>query len=99
METISNEEKIEELAEKSPINWISKEDKCTYRQGFVCGATKIAKWKDEQHAKEKARWIDKAVDFISKRFYIGINNHITSKEDYYTLTELIRDFEQTMKRE
>lgn len=50
MKAISNEEKIGELAEKSPINWISKEDKCTYRQGFVCGATKIAKWKDEQIA-------------------------------------------------
>ena len=45
---MTNEEKINELAEKAPINFISKEDLCTYRQGFICGATKIAEWKDEQ---------------------------------------------------
>ena len=56
-------------------------------------------WKDKQHAQEKQQWIDNAADFISQKFYIGINNQVTSKENYYTLTELIRDFEQTMKGE
>jgi len=88
METISNEEKAIEFATSYDGKIIS----------FAhLAALQMGQWKDEQHAQEKQQWIEKAVDFISKRFYIGINNHITSKENYYSLTELIRDFEQTMK--
>lgn len=97
MEHVSNKEKAKEICNCS---------ECTYKiEGDYCMCPKMAsillsmQWKDVQHAKEKQQWIEKAVDFISKRFYIGINNHVISKEDYYSLTELIRDFEQTMKGE
>lgn len=90
------EEKANEIAENN-LKWYYEEG-TSYDECYQ-SAMAMAQWKDEQHAKEKQQWIDKAVDFISKRFYIGINNHITSKEDYYTLTELIRDFKQTMKGE
>lgn len=61
--------------------------------------SKLLKEKGFDEHTVKQQWIEEAVDFISKRFYIGINNRITSKENYYSLTELIRDFEKAMKGE
>jgi len=93
MKTITNEEKAKNMTKGFLKEGLIKKSRL---QELLI---KAMGWKDEQHAQEKQQWVDKAVDFISKRFYIGINNHITSKEDYYSLTELIRDFEQTMKGE
>ena len=91
MKTITNEEKAKNMTKGFLKQGLIKKSRL---QELLI---KAMGWKDKQHAQEKQQWIDNAVDFISKRFYIGINNHITSKEDYYSLTELIRDFEQTMK--
>lgn len=93
---MTNEEKIEELAEKSPINWISKEDKCTYRQGFVCGATKIAKWKDEQHEQEKQQWIDNACEWWTNNWRKYV---MTDKDGIVALNFWKGDFKQAMKGE
>lgn len=94
MEHVSDERKAFELSSMSMNDFSIKESNAAYNAALA-----MAQWKDEQSAKEKQQLIDNAVDFISKRFYIGINNHVISKEDYYTLTELIRDFEQAMKGE
>ena len=93
----TNEEKARRLCCSDCKNYVcyTNKKRCQALEDILT----MADWKDEQHKQEKQQWIDKAADFISKRFYIGINNQVTSKENYYTLTELIRDFEQTMKGE
>ena len=70
------------------MKWKDKERKELWR----ITRNHYQEWAEEQIAKEKQQWVEKAVDFISKRFYIGINNRVISN-----LIELIRDFEQTMK--
>ena len=57
----------------------------------------MAQWKDSEFENEKQQLIENVADFINKHFYIGINNQVTSKENYYSLTESIRDFEQSME--
>ena len=62
------------------------------------GADLMADYKDEQHAKEKQRWIEKVADFINEHFYLNINNKAVSKNEYYTFTELIRDFNKYIEQ-
>jgi hypothetical protein len=95
METISNEEKAIELAENISPYDIGGDNAAHYAAKDA--ALDAMQWKDEQHEQEKQQLIDKAADFISKHFYIGINNHITSNENYFSLTELIRDFTNSIK--
>lgn len=47
--------------------------------------------------KEKQQWIKKVTDFISQHFYTSTSNHVISKKDYYSLTELVRDINQAME--
>lgn len=44
---MTNEEKINEIGNSKPINWISNEDLCTYQQGLRRGAFEMAEWKDK----------------------------------------------------
>ena len=93
MKTITNEQKAKNMTKGFLKEGLIKKNRL---QELLI---KAMGWKDKQHAQEKQQWIDNAADFISQKFYIGINNQVTSKENYYTLTELIRDFEQTMKEQ
>lgn len=86
------------MAEKAPINFISKEDLCTYRQGFICGATKIAEWKDEQFAKEKQQFIEKACEWIQNKaplyYQFGANGQL-----FFNHNDMINDFKKAMTNE
>lgn len=92
MET-QNEQKANEIVDKFYGNFVpfhahSKAfEECAKAKNAVLDAME---WKEKQ-------LINSVVDFISRSFYIGISNHIISKEEYYTLTELIRDIEQAME--
>lgn len=95
---MTNEEKASEIVIK--IQNSSSLDYDGRRANYMYDAAmEMAEWKDKERKEQKQQIIDKAADFISKHFYIGIYNHVISKEDYYTITELIRDFEQTVKGE
>ena len=52
-----------------------------------------------EHAIEltEQQMIDRACDFINQHFCITSNDHARSKEEYYNLTELTRDFINAME--
>lgn len=55
MKHVSNEQKAKEIAENIVGN-----DHYSYFDTFKQCAMQAMQWKDEQHAKEKQQWIDKA---------------------------------------
>lgn len=64
---MTNEEKINEIENLKPINWISKEDLCTYQQGLHRGAFEMARWKDSQFD----RAFDKALEHQTNKLKEG----------------------------
>lgn len=85
MERMSNE-----IANAFFIDNVSEENEQVIREMLNKAALEAMEWKEKQIIK-------KVNEFISNNFLININNHCVSKEDYYTLTELIRDLTKAMK--
>lgn len=94
MKTISNEEKAKQIAENLYKKWGDS----AYATGAEYGAIEMAKWKDEQFAKDKQQWIEEACNTIQNLLggYI-IRNFISG--DSYRMNKIIDDFKQAMKGE
>lgn len=92
---ITNEEKIQELLNEP----------CWESKPYLIGMDKIgvedvmerfAEWKDEEHAKEKQQWIDKACDtikdllggYVIRNFRFG---------DSYDMDKIVNDFKKAME--
>lgn len=58
----------------------------------------MAQWKDEQFAKEKQQWIEKACDTI-KHLLDGYVIRNFNFGDSYDMDELIEDFRKAVKGE
>ena len=90
MEHVSNEEKIQELL--SGHCWDSKPYLIGMdRLGVEDVMERFAEWKDEQHAKEKQQWIEKAVIFLNER--------VCTEMSIPEIHNMIVDFKQAMKGE
>lgn len=93
--TISNEQKARELA-------IEYENLCVIDLEDL--ALKAMRWKDEQHAKEKQQWIEKAINFLEENLYthkvegnVGVN-YVRTKDDMnVTQTELMYLFTKAIE--
>ena len=83
---MKNEEKAKQIARGLTA---SDDYPYDYHSAFA-GAMQAMQWKEQQ-------LIDKACDFINQHFCITSNDHARSKEEYYNLTELTRDFINAME--
>ena len=96
MET-QNETKAKEIADNNKRCYIEGEigwgltEKSSYDECYD-SALEAIEWKEQQ-------MIDKACDFINQHFCITSNDRARSKEEYYNLTELTRDFIKAMEGE
>ena len=85
---MTNEEKINEIGNLKPINWISDEDLCTYQQGLRRGAFEMAEWKDEQMIEKACEWLKD-----------NIHDYYTVNEFEEWFDGMFVDFKKAMKGE
>jgi hypothetical protein len=81
---MTNEEKAEQIAQYHCAN------KLNLIQAYNA-ALDMAEWKDEEHAKEKQQWIEKACEWLEPVF--------KDLAGYNCGGDLIEDFKQSMKGE
>lgn len=89
----ANERKATEIAKNIVGN-----DHYSYFYEFKQCALQAMQWKDEQFAKEKQEWIEKACDTI-KHLLDGYVIRNFNFGDSYDMDELIDDFKNAMKGE
>lgn len=89
---MTNEEKARELAFESPQCQIYIDNKCN--QNFPCDRFKVAlemaQWKDEEHAKQKQQWIDKAAEWLRMTMDFFNNGEFNTEK-------FVNDFKQAME--
>ena len=94
---MTNEEKINEIGNSKPINWISDEDLCTYQQGLRRGAFEMAEWKEEQMIDWFRKNINKPFTeggYITYKPIKGLHEDV---EVYCAFERLVEDFKKAMK--
>lgn len=94
MEHVSNEEKARLLCCSDCKNYVcyTNKKRCQALEDLLT----MADWKDEQHAKEKQQWIDKACEWWKNEFKTHEMKYKDSKDWYNSKVER---FKQAMKGE
>lgn len=107
METISNEEKVKEIAEnaKLPLSLNEADDvlrainicskKGYFKSAVKYGALTMAQWKDEQYEQQKQQWIEKACKWWEREFLYP--TMAQEEIDFYQTK--IAEFKKEMKGE
>ena len=106
-----DKEKIDEIGNLTPINWVSDEDLCTYKQGLRRGALEMAQWKEEeckrrvsamqkvayQHGLDdgKDEVIEKACEWLKENIYHRV--YECGDRLGFPTAEFIEDFKQAME--
>lgn len=84
METISNEDKAIEIANKEKKyygnpQYEKRDENWSVHECFK-SAIQAMQWKDEQHEKEKQQWIERACRYIKKNVCEHINHNPLYKD-------------------